>query len=57
MMDIRNETILRIELSQDAVNTIVEELNINGNNQSLVDNITEQSEMQRVAYKIYCGVK
>ena len=57
MRDIRNETILRIELSQDAVNTIVEELNINGNNQSLVDNITEQSEIQQVAYKIYCGVK
>lgn len=50
-----DKMIIRLELTQEAVNIIVEELNIQGLHQSLVDDITEQSEMQQCACNIYCG--
>lgn len=51
------EMTYNIHLSEKDINIIIEELNIQGNHQELVDNIKEEYEMLKSANDVYCGRK
>ena len=49
------EMYFNLQFTKKEIDIIIEELDITGNHQELVDSIREDCELQQSAYDTYCG--